>query len=57
MLNLNEPLSFIPTSSDHEFGDNETQIKTTLDAIVELGVQTVAIWPNSDAGSGEIAEA
>ena len=56
MLNLNEPfilLSQHPVTT--EFGDNETQIKTTLDAIVELGVQTVAIWPNSDAGSGEIA--
>lgn len=55
-FNLDEPFLLV---SQHpvttEFGDGERQITETLMAISKLGVSTVALWPNADAGSDDIA--
>lgn len=34
-----------------EYGETDRQVRATLDAVVELGYQTVVIFPNNDAGS------
>ena len=39
-----------------EFDDVERQIRETMDAVVELGEQTVLIYPNADAGGRKIIE-
>lgn len=38
-----------------EYGDGERQITETLTAMAELGLPTIALWPNADAGSEDIA--
>lgn len=38
-----------------EFGAGEQQIAATLGAIKELNLPAIVLWPNSDAGSGDIA--
>jgi len=38
-----------------EYGDGERQITESLTAIADLGVPTIALWPNADAGSEDIA--
>jgi len=37
-----------------EFGKSEQQIKATLDAIKDIGMQSIVLWPNIDAGSDAI---
>ncbi len=39
-----------------EFGSSETQILNTLKAVNMTGMQAIVIWPNSDAGSQDIAK-
>ncbi len=39
-----------------EFGDGLRQIQETIQAIHELKIQTVWLWPNVDAGSDDIAK-
>lgn len=38
-----------------EYGAGETQITMTLQAIRELGLPAIVLWPNADAGSDDIA--
>lgn len=38
-----------------EFGEGERQINETLLAVSETGIPTIALWPNADAGSEDIA--
>jgi len=38
-----------------EYGEGEKQITETLMAIYSLGIPTIALWPNADAGSDDIA--
>lgn len=38
-----------------EYGEGERQINESLMAIHELGVHCIALWPNADAGSEDIA--
>lgn len=38
-----------------EYGDGERQISETLKAIRRLGVPTIGLWPNADAGSDDVA--
>lgn len=40
-----------------EYGRSAAQIKETLEAIFELEMQTVWLWPNIDAGSDDISKA
>lgn len=51
-LDLKKPVLLVvqhPVTT--EVGDAETQMKATMEALVELGEQTVLVYPNSDAGS------
>jgi UDP-hydrolysing UDP-N-acetyl-D-glucosamine 2-epimerase len=38
-----------------EYGEGERQVGATLDAVSKIGLPTVALWPNADAGSEDIA--
>jgi UDP-hydrolysing UDP-N-acetyl-D-glucosamine 2-epimerase len=38
-----------------EYGEGERQITATLDAVREIGLPAVVLWPNADAGSDDIA--
>ena len=56
-LDLNEPFLLV---SQHpvttEYGDGRRQIAATLDALEQLAMPTVMLWPNIDAGSDDIAK-
>ena len=57
MLDLDKPFILV---SQHpvttEFGEGENQILATLNAVHKLGLQVIVLWPNSDAGSEDIAK-
>lgn len=38
-----------------EFGEGEKQITATLQACSKVGIGTIVLWPNSDAGSEDIS--
>jgi UDP-hydrolysing UDP-N-acetyl-D-glucosamine 2-epimerase len=38
-----------------EYGEGERQIAQSLEAVVQTGLPTIALWPNADAGSEDIA--
>jgi UDP-hydrolysing UDP-N-acetyl-D-glucosamine 2-epimerase len=38
-----------------EYGDGVRQIEETLQAVHRLGVPAIALWPNADAGSDDVA--
>ncbi len=38
-----------------EYGDGEQQVAATLSACLELGIQTLVLWPNADAGSEDVS--
>ena len=38
-----------------EYGDGERQIALTLEAVQQLGLPAIVLWPNADAGSEDIA--
>ena len=39
-----------------EYGQGLAQIEETLRAVHELGMQTVWLWPNVDAGSDQVSK-
>lgn len=55
-LNFDQPFVLV---SQHpvttEYGAGETQITMTLEAIRELDLPAIVLWPNADAGSDDIA--
>jgi GDP/UDP-N,N'-diacetylbacillosamine 2-epimerase (hydrolysing) len=54
-LNLDEPIIlFVQHPVTGEFGMSAQQTAETLEAVRELQLQTVAIFPNNDAGNMEI---
>ncbi len=56
VVDINKPFILV---SQHpvttEYGDGSQQITTTLEAIKELKLPAIVLWPNSDAGSEDIA--
>jgi UDP-hydrolysing UDP-N-acetyl-D-glucosamine 2-epimerase len=56
-LDLDKPFILV---SQHpvttEFGEGEKQIMATLKAVNKTGLQAIVLWPNSDAGSEDIAK-
>ena len=56
-IDFNQPYLLV---SQHpvttEFGSNRSRIEETLKALSSLKIQTIMIWPNSDAGSDEISK-
>jgi UDP-N-acetylglucosamine 2-epimerase (non-hydrolysing)/GDP/UDP-N,N'-diacetylbacillosamine 2-epimerase (hydrolysing) len=56
-LDMNKPIVLVvqhPVTT--EFDAVERQIRETMDTVVELGEQTVVIYPNADAGGRKIIE-
>jgi UDP-hydrolysing UDP-N-acetyl-D-glucosamine 2-epimerase len=55
-LNLTEPFVLV---SQHpvttEYGEGERQITETLTAVKNIGLPAIVLWPNSDAGSDDVA--
>jgi UDP-hydrolysing UDP-N-acetyl-D-glucosamine 2-epimerase len=55
-LDLDQPFVLV---SQHpvttEYGDGEMQITETLQAVREIGLPAIVLWPNADAGSEDIA--
>lgn len=55
-LDLEKPFLLV---SQHpvttEYGEGERQIAETLEAVRDIGLPTVMLWPNADAGSEDIA--
>lgn len=55
-FDLNEPFLLV---SQHpittEYGEGETQVMETLEAVEESGLPAIMLWPNADAGSEDIA--
>ena len=39
-----------------EYGSGLKQIKATIDAVKDLNIQIVWLWPNVDAGSDDISK-
>ncbi len=39
-----------------EFGNNRWQIEQTLEALAELAMPVIMLWPNADAGSDDISK-
>jgi UDP-hydrolysing UDP-N-acetyl-D-glucosamine 2-epimerase len=39
-----------------EFGSNRYQIEQTLEALNEIKMPTIMLWPNADAGSDDVAQ-
>ena len=56
-MNHNQPFLVVlqhPVTT--EYGDGVLQIRETLAAVDAVGIQTVWLWPNVDAGSDEISK-
>ncbi len=56
-IDWNEPFIVVlqhPVTTEYQTG--ESFISETINAIVRTGMQTIWMWPNIDAGSGEIAK-
>lgn len=55
-VDINQPFLFV---SQHpittEYGEGEAQITATLEALRELSMPTIMLWPNADAGSEDVA--
>ena len=47
-------VSFHPVTT--EYGENAANIRLILEALRELQLPTIMLWPNADAGSGEVAK-
>ena len=56
-IDLSEPfLLALQHPVTTEFGRGFEQIQATLDAVHALGIQTIWLWPNVDAGSDDVAK-
>ncbi|HEX3228084.1 MAG TPA: UDP-N-acetylglucosamine 2-epimerase [Pyrinomonadaceae bacterium] len=56
VFDLNKPFVLLSQHSvTTEYGEGERQITDTLTAVRRLGVPTIALWPNADAGSDDVA--
>jgi len=56
-LDLSKPFLLVSQHSvTTEFGNNREQIEQTLSALEQLGLPTIMLWPNADAGSDDISK-
>lgn len=56
VIDLERPFLIVaqhPVTS--EYGDSEEQITKTLEATRDVGLPTIVLWPNADAGSADLA--
>jgi UDP-hydrolysing UDP-N-acetyl-D-glucosamine 2-epimerase len=55
-IDINKPFLLV---SQHpvttEYGNGESQIEITLNAVRRMGYPSIVLWPNADAGSDDIA--
>ena len=55
-FDLNNPFLMVSQHSvTTEYGEGERQISETLKAVHKLGIPTIALWPNADAGAEDVA--
>lgn len=57
-LDLKKPFLLVsqhPVTTEYE--DSEKHFLNTLKAVEKVGIQTIILWPNADAGSGKISQA
>jgi len=55
-FDLDQPFLLLSQHSvTTEYGEGERQITETLRAIKKLGVPTIGLWPNADAGADDVA--
>jgi len=47
-------VSYHPVTT--EFGENFKHISNLFDALIKINMQSIILWPNSDAGSSEISK-
>ncbi len=56
-LNWDEPyLVVLQHPVTTEFGHSRAQIEQTIEAVKRIGMQTVWLWPNVDAGTDDISK-
>ena len=56
VFDLKQPFLLLSQHSvTTEYGEGESQITETLKAVHKLGVPTIALWPNADAGAEDVA--
>jgi UDP-hydrolysing UDP-N-acetyl-D-glucosamine 2-epimerase len=56
-LDLSKPYLLVSQHSvTTEFGSNRYQIEETLEALNELRMPTIMLWPNPDAGSDDVSK-
>ncbi len=54
-LDLKQPIVLVVQHSvTEEFGQTSGQVQETLEAVLEMGLQTVLLFPNNDAGTEDI---
>lgn len=56
-LDLSKPFLMVVQHPVTTEADNRKHLETTLSAVSDLGMQTLWFWPNSDAGTNEMAKA
>ncbi len=55
-FDLEEPFLLVSQHPvTYEYDDGEQQIRTTLEAVTEIGLPAIVLWPNADAGSENVA--
>ena len=55
-FDLNNPFLMVSQHSvTTEYGEGEQQISETLKTVHKLGIPTIALWPNADAGAEDVA--
>lgn len=47
-------ISYHPVTT--EYGENFSQISSLFEALIKINIQSIILWPNSDAGSSEISK-
>lgn len=55
-IDLTEPFLIVsqhPVTS--EYGHGESQMRATLDAVADVGLPALVLWPNADAGADDVA--
>lgn len=56
VFDLDQPFLMVSQHSvTTEYGEGERQIAETLKAVHKLGVPTIGLWPNADAGAEDVA--
>ena len=55
-FDLSQPFDYISTFSYYRIWKSRNQIEETLEALAELKIPTIMLWPNADAGGNDISK-